>query len=61
MTGYIDTPSKDTGVPSNSVAGKEGNHSGQFGDLKKQLELNGCDRRTLRMDQQHCSYSAILT
>jgi hypothetical protein len=22
-------------------------------------ELNGCDRRKLRMDQQHCSYSTI--
>ena len=24
-------------------------------------EFNGCDRRTLRTDQQHCSYSTILT
>jgi hypothetical protein len=23
--------------------------------------FNGCDRRKLRMDQQHCSYSTILT
>ena len=24
-------------------------------------EFNGCDRRKLRMDQQHCSYSTIIT
>ena len=27
----------------------------------KQLEFNGCNRRKLKMDQQHCSYSTILT
>jgi DNA recombination-dependent growth factor C len=31
------------------------------GDFKTVTELNGCDRRKLRMDQQHCSYSTILT
>ena len=30
------------------------------GDFKTVTELNGCDRRKLRMDQQHCSYSIIL-
>ena len=30
-------------------------------DFKTVTEVNGCDRRTLRMDQQHCSYSTILT
>ena len=29
-----------------------------IGDFKK---LNGCDRRKLMMDQQHCSYSTTLT
>ena len=24
-------------------------------------EFNGCDKRKLRMDQQHCSYFTILT
>jgi hypothetical protein len=27
----------------------------------KQLVFYGCDRRKLRMDQQHCNYSPILT
>ena len=31
------------------------------GDFKTVPEFNGCDRRTLRMDQQHYSYSTILT
>jgi hypothetical protein len=31
------------------------------GDFKTVTEFNGCDRRERRMDQQHCSYSAILT
>jgi hypothetical protein len=31
------------------------------GDFKIVTELNACDRRKLRMDQQHCSYSTILT
>ena len=30
-------------------------------DFKTVTEYNGCDRRKLRMDQQHCSYSTILT
>ena len=30
-------------------------------DFKTVTEFNGCDRRKLRMDQQHCSYSTILT
>jgi hypothetical protein len=31
------------------------------GNFKTVTEFNGCDRRKLRMDQQHCSYSTILT
>ena len=31
------------------------------GDFKTVTEFNGCDRRKLRMDQQHCSNSTILT
>jgi hypothetical protein len=31
------------------------------GDFKTVAEFNGCDRRKLRMDQQQCSYSTILT
>ena len=30
-------------------------------DFKKVTEFNGCNRRTLGMDQQQCSYSIILT
>ena len=30
-------------------------------DFKTDTEFNGCDRRKLRMNQQHCSYSTILT
>ena len=30
-------------------------------DFKTVTEFNGCDRRKVRMDQQHCSYSSILT
>ena len=29
-------------------------------DFKTVTEFNGCDRKKLRMDQQHCSYSTIL-
>ena len=29
-------------------------------DFKTITHFNGCDRRKLRMDQQHCSYSTIL-
>jgi hypothetical protein len=39
----------------------QGFHHGANGDFKTVLEFNGCDRRTLGMDQQHCSYSTILT
>jgi hypothetical protein len=31
------------------------------GDFKTVTEFNGCDRRKLRMDQKHCSFSTILT
>jgi hypothetical protein len=55
-----------TSFLTNSVAGEEGNCSGistheANGDFKTVTELNGCDRRKLRMAQQHCSYSTILT
>ena len=39
----------------------QGFHHEANGDFKTVTELNGCDRRKLRMDQQHCSYSTILT
>ena len=39
----------------------QGFHHEAKGDLKTVTELNDCDRRKLRMDQQHCSYSTILT
>ena len=29
-------------------------------DFKTVTEFNGCDRRKLRMNQEHCSYSTIL-
>ena len=32
-----------------------------IGDFKTVTEFNGCDRRKLRIDQQHCIYSTILT
>jgi hypothetical protein len=38
-----------------------GFHHEVDGDFKTVIEFNGCDRRKLRMDQQHCSYSTILT
>jgi hypothetical protein len=31
------------------------------GDFKTVTEFNGCAKRKLRMDQQHCSNSTILT
>jgi hypothetical protein len=31
------------------------------GDFKAVTAFNGCDRRKRRMDQQHCSYSTLLT
>ena len=39
----------------------QGFHHEGNGDFKTVTEFNGCDRRKLRMDQQHCSYSTILT
>ena len=30
-------------------------------DFKTVTDFNGCDRRKLRMEQQHCNYSTILT
>ena len=38
-----------------------GFHHEAHGDFKTLMEFNGCDRRKLRMDQQHCSYFTILT
>jgi hypothetical protein len=58
------TPShyKGTGVLPNSVAVEEGNRT-VFFTMRPMVTLkqfNGCDRRQVRMDQQHCSYSTIL-
>ena len=39
----------------------QGFHHEANGDFKTVTEFNGCDRIKLRMDQQHCSYSTILT
>ena len=39
----------------------QGFHHEANGDFKTVTEFNGCDMRKLRMDQQHCSYSTILT
>ena len=67
LDGESITPShdKNTGVLPNSVAVEEGNCSGispwEKNDFKTVTEFNGCDRRKLRMDQQHCSYSTVLT
>ena len=65
LTGRWQKNKKQTmNILPNSVAGEEGNCSGIFheanGDFKTVTEFNGCDRRKLRMDQQHCSYSTIL-
>lgn len=38
-----------------------GFHHEANGNFKTVTECNGCDRTKLRMDQQHCSYSTILT
>ena len=38
----------------------QGLHHEANGDFKIVTEMNGCDRK-LRMDQQHCRYSTILT
>ena len=39
----------------------QGFHHEANGDFKTVTEFNGCDRRKLRMDKQHCSCSTILT
>ena len=39
----------------------QGFHHENNCDFKTVTAFNGCDRRKLRMDQQHCSYSTILT
>jgi hypothetical protein len=39
----------------------QGFHHGANGDFKTVTEFNGCERSNLRMDQQHYSYSTILT
>jgi hypothetical protein len=39
----------------------QGFHHEDNGDFKTVTEFNACDRLKLRMDQQHCSYSTILT
>jgi hypothetical protein len=35
-------------------------HNEANGDFKTVAEFIGCDRRKLKMDQQHCSYSTVL-
>ena len=56
---------KDTDAFPTSVAGgKETAHGFHYeanGDFKTVTGLKGCDRRKLWNDQQHCSYSTILT
>ena len=39
----------------------QGFHHEANGDFKTVTEFNGCHKRKLRMDKQHCSYSTILT
>jgi hypothetical protein len=39
----------------------QGFHHEANGDFITFTEFNGCDRRKLRMDQQHCSYSTKLS
>jgi hypothetical protein len=39
----------------------QGFHHEANGDFKTVTDFNGCDKRKLRMDQEHCSYSTILT
>ena len=38
----------------------QGFHHKANGDFNTVTEYNGCVRRKVRMDQQHCSYSTIL-
>ena len=61
---YPFTKKRYTRVLPNSVAREVGNLSAISQRpmvTLKQLEFNGCDKRTRRMDQQHFSYSTILT
>ena len=37
----------------------QGFHHEANGDFKTVTEFNGCDRRKLSIDQQHCRYSTI--
>jgi hypothetical protein len=39
----------------------QGFHHEANGEFKTVTEFNGCDKRKLRMNQQHGSYSTILT
>ena len=39
----------------------QGFHHKANGDFKTVTEFDDCDRRKLMVDQQHCSYSTILT
>ena len=39
----------------------QGFHHEANGDFETVTEFNDRDRRKLRMDQQHCSYSTIIT
>ena len=47
-----------TQLPERKEAAQEFHHEAN-GDFK--TEFNGCDKRKLRTDEQHCSYSTILT
>jgi hypothetical protein len=61
----LDGVSVTTSVFPNSVLARkeiaQGFQHKANGDFKTVPEFNGCDRRKLRMDQQHCSYSTIRT
>jgi hypothetical protein len=50
-----------THLPAERKKTAPGFHHEANSDFETVAELNGCDRRKLRMDQQHCSYSTILT
>jgi hypothetical protein len=49
-----------TQLPERKETAQEFHHDANC-DFKTVTEYNGCDRRKLRMDQQHCSYPTILT
>jgi hypothetical protein len=49
-----------TNLPERKKTAQRFHHEAN-GDFKKVTEFNGCDRRKLRRDQEHCSYSTILT